>query len=134
VYVSDIVVAKGISEFRNKFLTTGKFSSSRIVFDVNEATIKPTSHGILKEIATVINQTDSIKVMIVGHTDNDGSSDLNLILSKKRSEAVKNYLVNALGVSASKILTDGKGASEPITNNASSESKAQNRRVEFIKL
>ena len=71
--------------------------------------------------------------MIIGHTDNDGDDAKNLLLSKKRAAAVKVNLVS-MGIAASRLTTDGKGESAPIADNTSAAGKAQNRRVEFIKL
>jgi Outer membrane protein and related peptidoglycan-associated (lipo)proteins len=74
------------------------------------------------------------KVNIVGHTDADGKDADNLILSKRRAESVKANLVKNFGIDASRLETDGKGASQPVDNNTTPEGKANNRRVEFIKL
>jgi outer membrane protein OmpA-like peptidoglycan-associated protein len=75
-----------------------------------------------------------VKVNIVGHTDADGKSADNLNLSKRRAESVKANLVKNFGIDASRLETDGKGASQPVDNNITPEGKANNRRVEFIKL
>jgi outer membrane protein OmpA-like peptidoglycan-associated protein len=101
---------------------------------VNAATIKPESAGVLKEIATILKSNAGIKVKIIGHTDSDGADAANLELSKKRSEAVKTALVRDWGVDASSLETDGKGESSPVGDNKTKEGKAQNRRVEFVKL
>jgi OmpA-OmpF porin, OOP family len=76
----------------------------------------------------------TIKVKIVGHTDSDGDDNSNLELSKKRSAAVKAALVKEFGISEDNMETDGKGESEPVDKNTTSEGKANNRRVEFLKL
>ena len=55
-------------------------------------------------------------------------------LSKKRADAVKNALVSVYNVSSERLSTDGKGETEPVGDNSSADGKAQNRRVEFIKL
>ena len=105
-----------------------------ILFDVNAATIKPESNGVLKEIAGALKANPGFKVKIIGHTDSDGSDASNLELSKKRSDAVKNALVNDFGIDASVLQTDGKGETQPVADNKTKEGKAQNRRVEFVKL
>ena len=75
-----------------------------------------------------------MNINIVGHTDSDGSDDTNLALSKKRAESVKNALVAEFRVSSTTgFQTDGKGESDPVSDNSTTEGKAQNRRVEFIK-
>lgn len=134
VYISNIKVAQGIPDTRHKLAEEGKFSTAAILFDVNAATIKPESAGVLKEIAAVFKQFADIKVKIIGHTDSDGKDADNLELSKKRAAVVKDVLVNEYGIEESRIETDGKGETIPVADNKTKEGKAQNRRVEFVKL
>jgi outer membrane protein OmpA-like peptidoglycan-associated protein len=75
-----------------------------------------------------------MKLKIVGHTDADGDNTSNLELSRKRAEAVKNALASVYGIDASRLATEGKGETEPVSDNGTSDGKAQNRRVEFIKI
>ena len=133
-YISNLRVAVGAPDTRNKLITEGKFSTSGILFDTGSDKIKMESYGIIKEIATVLKENDGVKINIVGHTDSDGDDALNMTLSKKRSLAVKSVLAKELNVSESRIDTDGKGETQQLLPNSSSENKAQNRRVEFIKL
>ena len=79
-------------------------------------------------------QDENIKLNIIGHTDADGTEDSNLQLSKSRSAAVKHALVNIYKISGDRLQTDGKGESVPVGDNSTSDGKAQNRRVEFIKI
>jgi outer membrane protein OmpA-like peptidoglycan-associated protein len=69
----------------------------------------------------------------VGHTDADGDDKYNFDLSKKRAESVKQNLVKEFGIAESRIKTDGKGEPDPVSNNNTSEGKAANRRVDFIR-
>jgi outer membrane protein OmpA-like peptidoglycan-associated protein len=101
---------------------------------VNAATIKPESGGVLKELGSLLNEHKEVKLKIVGHTDSDGADAANLELSKKRAAAVKDALVKEFGIDTSRLQTDGKGESIPVGDNKTKEGKAQNRRVEFIKL
>ena len=133
IYVGNIKVATGKADTRHKLVEEGTFSTSGILFDVNAATIKPESAGVLKEVAGVLSQYKDIKVMIIGHTDCDGSDAANVTLSQKRAVAVKDALVNDYSIDASRIETDGKGESAPVADNKTKEGKAANRRVEFIK-
>ena len=132
--IGNIKVAVGDPDTRNKLVTDGKFSTTGILFDVNSANIKPESYGTLKEIANVLHDNANVKVKIIGHTDSDGDAALNLALSKKRAEAVEASLTDDFGIDGSRMETDGKGASEPVASNTTSAGKAQNRRVEFIKM
>ena len=131
---SNFRYAEGITDVRSKLITEGKLVTRGILFDVNSDKIKPESYGTLKEIAQVLKDNATVNVKIIGHTDSDGSASANLDLSKKRSASVKNALSKDFGIEASRMQTDGKGASEPASPNTTAEGKANNRRVEFIKL
>lgn len=133
VYVSDIRLAEGKPDNRTKFVQEGRFSTTGIYFDSNSAKIKPQSYAVLKEVAKVFTDAEDSKILIVGHTDGDGSADLNLKLSKDRANAVKDILVTEFGLSEARFETEGKGKSEPVGDNSTPEGKSQNRRVEFIK-
>ena len=134
MYVSNIKIAEGLPDTRHKLIDEGKFSTTSILFDVNKATIKPESAGALKEIADVLNQHKDIRIKITGHTDSDGKAEANLTLSQNRAQAVKDELVNNYGLDASRIETEGKGATQPVADAKTKEGKAANRRVEFTKL
>lgn len=134
LYVSNLRVAVGAPDTRNKLITEGKFVTTGIHFDSGSDKIKPDSYGTLKEIAGVLKDNPTVKVKIVGHTDTDGNQKSNLDLSKKRSASIKNSLVNEFGIDASRMETDGKGQTQPVSDNNTPEGKANNRRVEFIKL
>lgn len=114
-------------------ITEGKFVSHGILFDVNSDRIKPESYGSLKDIANVLNENADVNVLIVGHTDSDGSDADNLELSKKRANAVMNSLVKDFNISQKRLSASGKGESAPIGDNKTTLGKAENRRVEFIK-
>lgn len=133
-FISNFRVAAGLPDTRNKLLTEGKLVTRGILFDTNSDKIKPESYGTLKDIASVLKENANVKVKIVGHTDSDGSDASNLDLSKRRSLSVKQSLINDFGIDASRMETDGKGESEPTDKNDSPQGKANNRRVEFIKL
>lgn len=133
-YISNIKIATGPPDTRHKLIEEGKFSTTGILFDVNSATIRPESYGVLKEIAEALKKFPDFRVKITGHTDSDGSDAFNLTLSQKRAAAVKEALVKEFGIDESRMVTDGKGESAPVASNSTREGKMQNRRVEFIKL
>jgi len=82
----------------------------------------------------VLNENPDVRIRIDGHTDSDGDDAKNLDLSKRRAASVKNMLVSDFSVAAARIETNGLGETKPVAQNSTSEGKAQNRRVEFIKL
>ena len=102
-----------------------------IHFGVNSARITDYSMPKVERFAKFLLEHRGSKVLIVGHTDSDGSSASNLILSQKRAKAVANKLLE-LGVSASRITAIGKGESMPIVSNSTKEGKKKNRRIEAI--
>jgi len=132
--IGNLCLAVGAPDTRNKLITEGRFSTTGILFDVNSAVLKPESYGSLKDIADVLKDNAAVNVKIVGHTDSDGDAAQNLTLSQKRAAAVKDALIKTFGIDASRLQTDGKGATQPVSPNTSAAGKAQNRRVEFIKL
>lgn len=131
---SNLRLAAGAPDTRNKLLTEGKFSTTGIGFDVNSAVVRAESFGALKDIADVLRENATVQVKIVGHTDSDGDAAANVTLSQKRAAAVKDAFIREFGIDASRLQTDGKGATQPVAPNTTPTGKAQNRRVEFIKL
>jgi outer membrane protein OmpA-like peptidoglycan-associated protein len=134
IYISNLRVAVGAPDMRSKLITEGKLVTRGIQFDVNSDKIKSTSYGTLKEIAQVLKDNPDVKVKIVGHTDSNGTDEANLDLSKRRANSVKATLTKDFGIDASRMEPEGKGESEPLSPNTSSQGMANNRRVEFIKL
>ncbi|HZK93535.1 MAG TPA: OmpA family protein [Prolixibacteraceae bacterium] len=132
--ISNIRIAIGAPDTRNKLMTEGKLVTYGIYFDVNKDVVKPESYGTLKDIATVLNEVPDVKVKIVGHTDSDGDEAKNMDLSKRRAASVKAELAKSFGVNGDRLETDGMGESKPVVPNDTPVNKALNRRVEFIKL
>ncbi len=133
-FVTNLKVTTAAPDTRSKLITEGKLVSYGIYFDVNKDVVKAESFGTLSDIAKTLKENPNVKIKIVGHTDSDGEDAKNLDLSKRRAAAVKNALSTDFGIDGSRIQTDGKGESEPIAPNTTTEGKAKNRRVEFIKL
>lgn len=133
-FFGNMRLAVGAPDIRNKLMHEGKFTTAGILFDVNSDKIKPESYGLIKEIANVLKENAGIKIKVIGHTDADGDEAQNLELSKKRAVSVKNILTNDFGIDASRVETDGKGETQLLVKTDTPENKAQNRRVEFIKM
>ncbi len=115
-----------------KKFTEAKIVTHGINFDIDKSTIKPESMGTLNMIVTVLKENPELKFEIDGHTDNTGTPEHNLALSQQRADAVKSQLVN-MGIDAARLSTKGFGDTAPISDNATQEGKANNRRVEFVK-
>lgn len=134
IVFKDVRVASGgnMNMIGKKF-TDAKIITHGINFDVDKATIKPESMGTLNMIVKVLNNNPDLKFEIDGHTDNSGTAKHNLDLSQQRADAVKTQLVS-MGIDASRLTTKGLGDTKPISDNSTLEGKANNRRVEFIKM
>jgi len=101
-----------------------------IFFDTNKAKIKRKSESVLYSALKVFRDYPDFKVEIIGHTDSRGSRDLNLSLSQRRAESVKEWLVER-DIEATRILTRGAGPDEPLESNDTRRGRAKNRRIEF---
>ena len=134
VLISNLRIAVGAPDMRNKLMTDGKLVTYGIYFDVNKDVVKPESYGTLKEIAKILNEVPDVKVKIIGHTDADGQDASNLDLSKRRAASVKAELAKSFGVNADRLETDGMGETQPVAPNDTPSNKALNRRVEFVKI
>jgi OOP family OmpA-OmpF porin len=108
-----------------------EFLSNQIIhFEYNSSNVDTKYNQILDQIAEKINSYDTLTTIIVGHTDNIGNSTYNNLLSKRRADAVKQYL-HKRGVAEDQIVIRGMGFSQPVASNHSSEGRKKNRRVEF---
>lgn len=102
-----------------------------IQFETAKDVIRPVSEPVLKEVAEVLMaHPELLRVRVEGHTDSQGSAELNWTLSGKRAEAVKAWLV-ARGVDPSRLEAAGFGQTRPVDTNATPAGRAHNRRVEF---
>jgi OOP family OmpA-OmpF porin len=110
--------------------SAGTYIFKDVQFDSGKWSLKPTSYPVLNQIADTLKQAPDLKIEIQGHTDNQGQRAYNIDLSKKRADAVRAYLIQA-GVPADRLTTKGFGPDLPLTSNASSAGRAENRRVEF---
>lgn len=134
IFIKNIKIAEGGLDLRRTLIANGRVSTNGILFDSGSANIQPQSMGLILQIAQVLQQENSIKLKIIGHTDADGDATANIKLSKLRAEAVKEALISVYGVSTDRLLTDGKGETTPVSDNTTADGKAQNRRVEFVTL
>jgi outer membrane protein OmpA-like peptidoglycan-associated protein len=116
----------------NDITSTGRVAIYGIYFDTGKAEIKPESDAVIAEIAKLLKNNNSLKVYVVGHTDNSGTFDANMMLSKDRATAVTNSLVSKHGIASSRLKAYGVSSLNPIASNKTEEGKAKNRRVELV--
>jgi outer membrane protein OmpA-like peptidoglycan-associated protein len=117
----------------NDINETGHVSIYGIYFDTGKSEIKPESDAAISEIAKLLKNNGSLNVYVVGHTDNAGSFDSNMKLSKDRADAVSKILTDKYGIAAARLKPYGVSSLSPITSNDTEDGKAKNRRVELVK-
>jgi len=106
----------------------------RINFDFNKWTVKKIYYPQIKKVAEILKANPNIKkVEVAGYTDNIGSAKYNLLLSKKRAEAVAKLLVK-FGVNPKRLVVKGYGEKYPLVPNTTSTNRALNRRVEIVNI
>ena len=122
----------GVQEtMTDELLEYGRVRLYGINFDYDSDVIRVESKPTLDKIAAMLKSEQDMQLIIEGHTDSDGTAEHNQVLSQKRAESVKSYLVNA-GISSSRLFTEGYGESTPVAPNTTATGKAQNRRVELV--
>jgi outer membrane protein OmpA-like peptidoglycan-associated protein len=126
--------AEGGQSMRKQLDETGKIITHGILFDPDASKIKGESHQTLKDIGELLQEDPSLRLSIEGHTDSDGSDDHNMTLSQNRAASVRTYLSSKYGISADRLESKGWGETKPLDTNESTEGKANNRRVELVKL
>ncbi|NTV47156.1 MAG: OmpA family protein [Chlorobiales bacterium] len=117
----------------NDINATGHVSIYGIYFDTGKSEIKPESDAAISEIAKLLKNDGALKVYVVGHTDNVGSFDSNMKLSKDRADAVVKVLVSKNGIAGARLKAYGVASLSPIETNDTEDGKAKNRRVELVK-
>jgi len=125
VTVSADALDKGLS-------TEGRIALYGIYFDTGKAEIKPESTAQLDEMAKYLTANKASRVYIVGHTDNQGSLETNLTLSKQRAEAVTAALAGTYKIDAKRLQARGVASLSPVASNAGDAGRAKNRRVEMV--
>ena len=110
---------------------SGRVALYGIYFDTGKAEVKPESKPALNEIGKLLKQDASLKLLVVGHTDNAGSFDHNLDLSRRRAQSVAQALAQH-GVDAARLKPWGVGYAAPVASNRAENGRAKNRRVELV--
>ena len=103
---------------------------SNVFFDLDKYNLKKTSFTELDRLFNLLVEFKDLKIEISGHTDNLGSEVYNELLSQKRADAVKNYLIGK-GINEQRIISIGYGQTLPVSSNSDELGRSQNRRTEF---
>ena len=125
-------VAVDATAIRSGVVNAGKIALYGIYFDTGKADVKTESKAQLTEIAKFLSSDKSIKVIVVGHTDNAGSMDFNQTLSQQRATAVATVLTKDYQIAPGRVIAKGVGNFCPVASNASEDGRAKNRRVELV--
>ncbi len=112
--------------------TQGHAALYGILFDTNKSDIKPESEPALTQVAALLQKNPSIKLYVVGHTDNVGTVGANVDLSKRRAGAVVDELVVNYHIVPARLQPEGVGPFAPVAPNTSEDGRAKNRRVELV--
>jgi outer membrane protein OmpA-like peptidoglycan-associated protein len=102
-----------------------------VLFETGRADLKPGSVARLDQLADFMQRHPERSVVVEGHTDSVGSDESNLLLSQRRAESVKAYLLRR-GLDPSRVTTTGLGESMPVASNDDPGGRQQNRRVEIV--
>lgn len=127
VDITEDIIMASISEIREKGIAV---RINNIFFEFDRYSLKPESFPELDRLAKVLKENPGTRVEIAGHTDDIGSDEYNLELSRKRAQSVATYLIS-VGCSRTGLIPRGYGEQKPIDTNETEEGRALNRRVEF---
>lgn len=131
--VMEQVVEANAEAMGNDIDATGHTAIYGIHFDTGKSEIKPESDAAIAEMARLLKGNAGLKLYVVGHTDNVGSLDANMKLSRDRADAVTKALSAKHGIAADRLKAYGVGSLSPVASNQTEEGKARNRRVELVR-
>ncbi len=126
-------IVADMAGFSNDIMATGHAAVYGILFDTGKSDIKPESDQALEEIAKLLKADPGLKLHVVGHTDNEGTVDVNLKLSMARAQAVVQALTGRYGITPARLDAFGCGQYAPIATNTTPDGRARNRRVELVR-
>ncbi len=124
------IANKGCPEIAKQDAVRITYIGSKIFFENNSDKLKVASLSQLDELAKILYRYEGANLLIEGHTDSNGSDELNQVLSQKRTESVKAYLIQK-GVASNRLSGVGLGEGKPVADNKTALGRAKNRRVEL---
>jgi outer membrane protein OmpA-like peptidoglycan-associated protein len=137
-----VVISPDVLEKKMAFLNAGDMKQAihdsgqvavyGLYFDTDMDAIKPESEPALAEIAKLLKNDASLRLHVVGHTDNQGKPDYNLGLSHRRAASVVAELTSKYGIAANRLDAFGCGVYSPVASNEAEIGRAKNRRVELV--
>ncbi len=134
IWITNISIAAGGNPLSYADLVSkGHIATQGILFETGSDRIRPESAPTLKLIGDMLTSHADLKIMIEGHSDNIGTTTLNQVLSERRANAVRQYLVSNFHIDGSRLSATGLGDTKPVTLNTTPNGRQQNRRVELVK-
>jgi OOP family OmpA-OmpF porin len=130
--MEDKMVLVKAEEMENKISNTGRIALYGIQFDFNKADLKPESEPTITQIVKLLKDSPSLKLLVVGHTDNVGTYEFNQDLSQRRASTVVKELNTKHGIAANRLSAHGASFISPVATNKTDPGKALNRRVELV--
>jgi outer membrane protein OmpA-like peptidoglycan-associated protein len=112
---------------------SGKVILYGVYFDNDKDSLRADSQPTLQEIAKLLTASPKLRIQVVGHTDNQGTPDYNLDLSRRRAASVVRALNSSYGLAATRLSSFGCGPYSPAASNDTEDGRAKNRRVELVK-
>jgi outer membrane protein OmpA-like peptidoglycan-associated protein len=104
-----------------------------ITFRTNSADLDPSAAAVLAQLRDALAADAGLRLMLIGHTDSRGTAAINMPLSLRRAESVRQWLV-ASGIEAGRLGAEGRGQNEPIADNGTEDGRSLNRRVQALRL
>jgi outer membrane protein OmpA-like peptidoglycan-associated protein len=132
--VTNKMVDGTADDMSKQIAATGSVNLYGIYFDTNKTDVKPESKPTLDEVGKLLANDTTLKLKVVGHTDNVGTAEYNNDLSMRRAQSVVQALVTTYSVDASRLTPFGAGFTQPVASNDTDDGRAKNRRVELVKL
>jgi OmpA-OmpF porin, OOP family len=126
------MVTLSADELSKAITSTGRVAVYGILFDTGSSVIRSESKPSLEQIAALLKQDASLRLHVVGHTDNQGDLSTNFSLSKARATSVAAALSAQYGVAAARLSANGVSSLAPVASNESEAGRAKNRRVELV--
>jgi OOP family OmpA-OmpF porin len=128
--VRGTVANQGCPEVSEEVMMKLNEYSRTILFDSGKSTFKKQTYPTLQSITSILKEYPYSRFLVEGHTDSDGSNEMNQTLSENRAAAVKNYLIEN-GIASDRLKSTGFGETKPIATNKTAKGKAMNRRTEI---
>jgi outer membrane protein OmpA-like peptidoglycan-associated protein len=119
--------------FANGLRTTGHVAVEGIYFETGKSELKPESAPAIAEVAKLLKADATLRLYVVGHTDNVGALEGNMKLSHDRAQSVVQAIIRTPGIEAARLRAYGDGPYAPVASNDSEQGRAKNRRVELVK-